>query len=512
MKRLLYSSLIILAVLMTSCTYNYNRDWTRGDTSKDTIYTAKAAMDIYDYNPERALLIIDSAEIVGNLKHDQALYFRAKIFTMTFEGIHLDSAQRICVSLMNSNYIKNTDNKESVLDLLVSICRRKQDFEQWLLWSTKKAEFCRQQNNEVEALRTEAEIGVILEYLGNHDEGLQILDNVISKLDGVRKFNEMDACIIALRRKVDVLQQSEIFEDIIPVAHKIIEKINDYEQHPDEYHDGSFREPKAANVPDYCNFYRVKAYAYLARAYAEIDDVANARPYLALFENSRYGQTFDGRMMISMTWCRLGDFDKMIAIYDEAENYIKDDTINDTYATILYNRALAAEANKQYVQAYNYLKRHALVRLILTTDNQKSEANEYAAKYRAQEQRLEIERRTLHNRMQNIIILTMFIALIVTLFFYNYSIYQKRKLAARNVALVRLIDERAGLDTLMSNNKNEKLIDRHLSEACKMLSEKPDMSVSAVAKAVGLPVQNLQKLFREQFGMSPVEYRTSHKK
>ena len=228
MKQLLYTLLISLAVLTMSCTNN-NKLYHELRRS-DTLYTAKAAMDVYDYNPTRALLIIDSAEIVGNMSRDLASYYRAKVFTMTFEGMHLDSAQKICMSLMHSDYVKNSDNLEEVLDLLVSISRRKQDFEQWLKWSTEKANLCRDNGNVVEALRTEAEIGVILAYLGRQDEGLQKLDYVISELDGTRRFNEMDACIIALRRKVDVLQQFGLYEEIIPVSQKIIEKVDDYEQ------------------------------------------------------------------------------------------------------------------------------------------------------------------------------------------------------------------------------------------------------------------------------------------
>ena len=300
MKHLQYILSLAVIIMISSCTTNHPLK--REQKPVDTVYTDKAAMNVFDYNPERALVIIDSAEIVGNLTHDRAMFFRAKIITMTLEGLPIDSAQNICLALMQSDYVKDENNYESVLDLLVNITRRKQDFEQWLKWSTMKAELCRNHGDEVEALRTEAEIGVILAYLDRLEDGLKTLNEVIAQLDGTRKFNQMDACIIALRRKVDVLQHYEMFNEIIPVAHKIIEKTNDYEQHPDEYHDGSFREPNAARLSDYCEFYRVKAYAYLARAYAETDKITDSRHFLKLFEESRYGQTFDGRMMISNTW------------------------------------------------------------------------------------------------------------------------------------------------------------------------------------------------------------------
>ena len=496
MKRLLYLYLISIVVIMSSCTGGTTMK--REPHLSDTLYTAKAAMKIYDYNPTRALLIIDSAEIVGNMSHDRADYFRARIFTMTLEGMHLDSAQKICQSLMNSDYVKTPDNKESVLDLLIAITRRNQDFEQWLKWSTEKVEFCRKYDNEVEALRTEAEIGVILAFLGREDDGLETIDNVIETLEKTRKFSEMDACIIALRRKVDVLQQYGRYAEIIPVAEKIIEITNDYEQHPNDYRDGSYREPSVDKVSDYCSFYRVKAYAYLAKAYAETNDIDNARQYLKLFEQSRYGQTFDGRMMISTTWCKLGDYDKMLAVYDEAEKYMDGDTINENYATILHNRAIAAEARGQYRQAYEYTNRAYELNQLLNSEILEGKAHEYAARYRAQEQQMEIDRQAIQNRFLNYILLTMLVALMVIIFLYNHTIFQKQKLSARNAVLVRLIDEQSHVE--------------RLSEACKMLREQPEMTIPEVAKAVGLTPRNLEKLFRDQYGMSLTEYKMLHKK
>lgn len=204
-----------------------------------------------------------------------------------------------------------------MLEVLILASRLRHDNERWLRWAREKADLCREQGDETEALRTEAEIGIILTHLGRQEEGLKKLDDVIAKLDGIRKFNEMDACIIAMRRKVNVLDELGMYSGIIPLAQRIITKLDDYEQHPNEFHDGTFREPDPDEVPFYCDFYRIKCYSYLADAYANIDNVTNARHYLALYEQSQYGQTFDGRKTIAPTWCKLGDYDKMLAIYDE---------------------------------------------------------------------------------------------------------------------------------------------------------------------------------------------------
>ena len=48
-----------------------------------------------------------------------------------------------------------------------------------------------------------------------------------------------------------------------------------------------------------------------------------------------------------------------------------------------------------------------------------------------------------------------------------------------------------------------------LSEACRLLSEQPAMTVNAIAEQVGLTPRNLRRLFVDQYGMTPTEYRTN---
>ena len=359
MKQTIYIILfVVLAAFMIGCTGSGGTKHV--PQANDTLYTEKAAMDVYGMQPERALEIIDSAEMVGNLTEDRASLLRAKVFCLTCGEERLDTARQICEALLQSDFVKDTpENSEPVLDLLVTISRKKHDNEQWLRWATEKANFCRQRGNETEALRTDAEIGIILTHLGRQNEGMAKLDNVIRQLDGTRKFNETDACIIALRRKVDVLTELGRYADIIPLAEKIVEKMNDYEQHPDEFHDGTYREPDAVDVPDYCDFYRTKGYAYLTSAYASLSEKEKAREYLTLFGQSRWGQTLDGRKTIAPTWCKLGDYDKMLAVYDEMEQHMGTDTICFDYASILHDRAIASEACGRHAQAYDYMSRYA---------------------------------------------------------------------------------------------------------------------------------------------------------
>ena len=245
---------VILALFAASCV-NTDSDVKYEPQPGDTIYTEKAAMAIYGDNPERALTILDSAVIVGNLDADLAQMLRAKVLSRSTAELHFDEALKICEDLMQSDFVDNPANRENVLDLLITITRRRGDNEQWIRWSTEKVELCRQQGDETEALRTEAEIGFSLAKLGEEERGIAKINGVIGALDEQRHFNEMDACIIALKRKINLLDILGRPESIIPLAQRIIEKIDDYRAHRDEYADGSFRMPPSdEQFYSYCNF------------------------------------------------------------------------------------------------------------------------------------------------------------------------------------------------------------------------------------------------------------------
>ena len=151
----------------------------------DTLYTAKAAMDVYASQPERALQIIDSAEIVGNLSDFRADLLRAKVYAGTWEDIACDSAILIGERLMLHDSVKaDPDMQENVLEILLNACRLRKDYEQSLHWATELGELYRSLDQKTEALRTDAEIGTILIRIGQQEEGLAKIDSVIQHLRG----------------------------------------------------------------------------------------------------------------------------------------------------------------------------------------------------------------------------------------------------------------------------------------------------------------------------------------
>ena len=443
---------IVLAFLLTCCTGNGNVP--HEPQPSDTLYTAETAMQIYDYDPERALVIIDSALIVGNVDEDLAQLLRAKVYSQSLVEVQLDTAQQILLDLLESNYTKDLHNREIVLDLLFNIARNKESVERMLYWATLKAECCREQGHETEALRTEAEIGFLLTRLGEEQKGLAKLNGVIANLDGQRHIDEMDACIIALKRKITVLSQLGREEEIIPVAAHIIEIIDDCRQHYDEYTDNSYRMPKGVTQFDkYWDFYTSQAQGFMAQAFAELGELDSAQRYVDLFEQSDYGKTLGGRRMMTSAWCNLGEYEKMLAAYDEMEMRMGDDTLNAEYVEILRGRALAAEAAGNPNASIDYWRRFARMSRLVNKQLQESQAYEYAARYHLQEERMNTEREQAKAQNNKNLAIAGFLLALIAVVFIVWLLIQRNTINRKNRVLVEQIAEAVKYKGLVENGE-----------------------------------------------------------
>ncbi|MBR1395569.1 MAG: hypothetical protein IJ559_07935 [Prevotella sp.] len=240
------STQILMAVasiiMMVGCTAN--GDTQQEEQPQDTTYTQKAAMLVYDYDPVRALQIIDSAVIVGNLSDWQADKNRARIYSQTrlrerLDSLmhwpvdaRLDTARVIGERLLSHDSVKNSlEEQQNVLEILAMAARLKKDTVTWLQRSRQLVEVCRRQGAETEALRNEAEVGAALCRLGQKDKGMAMLDSVIVSLtsgEAPFKFNELDDLETALTRFAkatvdgwDETAEEDADEEGEPVYHDI---------------------------------------------------------------------------------------------------------------------------------------------------------------------------------------------------------------------------------------------------------------------------------------------------
>jgi AraC-like DNA-binding protein len=95
--------------------------------------------------------------------------------------------------------------------------------------------------------------------------------------------------------------------------------------------------------------------------------------------------------MIAPTLGKIGEYERMLAIYDEVEAQLGNDTLNEYYAEILQERAKAAEAQKRFADANQYWQRYNKLKEQLHVDLLQSKADLYTARFQAQRQQREIE-------------------------------------------------------------------------------------------------------------------------
>jgi hypothetical protein len=187
--------LCIVAAIITGCTGKNPQTSKDRSQAQDIAYTQEAAMKVYDYDPVRALRIVDSAVIVGNMSDWKADKNRARIYSQTRlrerldslmhwpADARLDSARAIGERLLRHDSVRNRlEEQQDVLEILAYTARLQEDSLTWLQRSRQLVEVCRRQGAETEALRNEAEVGAALCRMGQPDAGMAKLDSVIDKL------------------------------------------------------------------------------------------------------------------------------------------------------------------------------------------------------------------------------------------------------------------------------------------------------------------------------------------
>ncbi|MBR2250315.1 MAG: AraC family transcriptional regulator [Prevotella sp.] len=433
--------------------------------------------ELYEKVPEQALALIDSAEQTGAIPDFRAELLRAKLYTWSTSNQRQDVALQIAEALLSHDSVKgSTLRQQEVLELLVNASRMRHDDEQWMRWAMRYAQLLRNQGNESEALRTEAEIGMIMTHLGQLSEGMKKIDFAIRQLDGKPGFNAMLSYILACKRKITVLRETGQHIDILPVAQDIQHHISLMEASPTDYIDGSQHAPKnESQLEEYCDFYGAQAMAFTAAAYAELGDRVKARQELVAFGATQYGHTLDVLKMTAPTLGKLGDYTSMLAIYDKAEAELKGDTLRQDYADILLARAEAAEVQGHVASSLGYRKRYEALVQTLNDRLHRNQSHDYAARYHAQEQQMEIERQQAEISSQNLFITMASAIMLLAFSFAIYFFRQKRLVDHKNHVLVEqmsgAINYKQKFEEATHSLKKYKQKYQLLEEATRMWSE-----------------------------------------
>jgi len=222
MKQIVHLIYICAVLLLTGC--GDGKSVRQLPHLGNTPYQQDTIQVTYATNPERALTLLDSALLLGNISEYRGQVIRARIYSKSLVEQRQDSAILICKELLGHDSVRNDPaEQENILDLLIATSRAKPDYEQYIHWATQKAELCQQQGQETERWRSEADVGFEMTRLGQENEGLAKLDEAISHLDSPGSIDRMDAFIVAVKRKINALNAQRRYEEVIPLAQRILQ-------------------------------------------------------------------------------------------------------------------------------------------------------------------------------------------------------------------------------------------------------------------------------------------------
>ena len=469
--------------------------------------------------PERALDAIDSLRRIG-LPDYQADLLRVRVYNQGLEGTMLDSAITIGERLVRLEVAQNNlGYRQDLLEALVNACRQKHDFERAIRWSSKLTALCREKGEETEALRNEAELGLYITHTGRQQQGLAKIDSVLAALRSVRKFNELDAWTIASKRKITVLKETGHPEQVIPVARDIIDRLTDYELHPDDFRDGTYREPSDDDRQGYIDFYRAQAYGFLAEAYARSGNNQEARAFLDKFEQSDYGQTLDGRKSIAPTWIMLGETRKLEAMYEDLttarfREYEQNLEIERQKAKAEHSRQVAFRLGLLVVLLLSVIGILIYYQRVITKKNRVlareiSEAIEYKEKSllsKEKEKRVRPDTPELSSLNDAQLFQFFREAILGDELFLNPSLDRQQLMDKYHIS-----KDRIGA-AFKQGSEYESLIDFlndcRLDYSTKLLATRPDMTVGEIAAASGFAsIKTFGRNFKRRFTLTPTEFR-----
>ena len=461
--------LLFFAMLaLTGCTGNGGTKHVPQDN--DTLYTEQKAMSIHRTEPERALVMIDSAVIVGNITPQRGEYLKA----MTqYGGMHnYPLARQMCLDIIDASPFdgngadgtrspivnRKSVNRKSSVDsltlqqtyrLLTSIEYSGGNFPAVIRYATEASRLANALDMLGEAGAMEGYIAQAMAQTGRTDEGVERLRSVINQLRTDDTFNVSKDFQNTSKKLLHILIDNERFDEAIPVCEAMMERLDELEHHPDRFSDiGDDGVPA-----EYLDFASGQTLAFLTIAYARLATVhadnstlhaqylAKARETEARMFLTKWSQSPDCDKMMIGAYHHLGQFDRFDQTAErlEARWIGMGDTINYSYFIGLELRSRAAEMRGYYADALHYYQRAFNVHDSLDYHNQRDQLNELATVYHLQEEQLARQKKEAEAERSHIINIALAIGLLAAIAFAVYFFYKRRDTARKNHVLAREI-------------------------------------------------------------------------
>ena len=433
-------------LLLTGCMHEKNSK-RHQPTDRDTLYTEAAAMSIHRNDPERALVIIDSARIVGNITWQRAEYLKA---VTQYGGLrNMPLARQTCLDLIdNKDAIKDSTTLERVYLLLTSIEYTSANHPAIIRYATEASRLAHALNMPDEVGKMEAFVARSMAQTGRTDEGIERLKATLADLRKLDTFGGVVSYHDASKKLLHILIDHDRYPEMETVCKEVLERLDELEKNPERF--GDMQE--GFNPAEFIDFARGQMLAFLTTAYARQvtqhkDNPSLRAQYLkkaldteAEVFKTEWSKGIDCDKMLSAAYHHMGQFDR----FDQAMRRFEGtypDTINPNYLICLEQRSVASKMQGRTAESLGYLERASVIRDSLDQRNQREQLNELATIYHLQEEQLARQQAESDARFYRWLTAAIVVGLLAAVAFAIYFYYKRRETMRKNRVLAREIAE-----------------------------------------------------------------------
>ncbi len=453
-QKLCYYLLFAVLLSVSACT-DHNGGAPALTPGADTLYTEPKAMSIFCNEPERALLLIDSACIVGNVSEQRALYLKAVTY---YSGMNnFQQAGELCRQLIDQAERKgekvDTATLADTWTLLGSIARNNSNQAEMIRCNREASRLAHMAGLKDLAAMASASIASALAQQGQIDEAIASLKATIDEMKDDHTFQGgIQGYYKACSSLIYIYFDNARYDDAVNLSQQVLQRIDEFKEQPERY-TGMI---KGFNPDEYIDFVRGQTLAYIVVARAQQANavengvmtastsaaalLAEARRWEAEMRRTQWSQTIDCDRLMVTAYSDMGDWQRFDEVMARVEA-VEQDTISVNYLILLDLRSNAASQRGRTAEALALLRRAYIIKDSLNQRNIDEQLAQQATLYHLQEEQLARQDAESDARffrwMSAAIVLILAIALAFALYFF----YKRRQTMKKNRVLVHEITE-----------------------------------------------------------------------
>lgn len=401
-----------------------------------SIYTEGAAMSRHRTDPERALIMIDSAVTVGNITAARGEYLKAVTYYGGFKD--LSESKRICLDFVNGPEAgSDSVALQRMYDLLATIEYCNGNVVQLIQYATEASRLAHALDMPDEVGDMAGMIARSMARTGQVKEGIDKLKETIDELIKLDTYPGVNAFHSVTKQLQHIYVENDMFQEMVDLSILALNRIEEFEKNTERF--GGMDDDY--DPSDFIDFAKGQILAFRTVAYARMGLREEAERSEAQMRLTDWSKTPDCENMMSTAYLHLGQWDKFEKAMDISDSMIRD-TISTNFITALEIRVVGALERHDKARAFDYLQRAYIIKDSIANRNTRQQMAELATVYHLQEETLAHQQEILaREKAESRAHLYLVIGLSVVMFCIFFS-YKWRETLIKNRKLYELINTR----------------------------------------------------------------------